>query len=484
MRKSILWIGVVLSLSVGAAFFFLAEPDLDPSVFLYPEEEGFVELHVERSDVAAAWLSEFDVVTGGSGIESLLKKHEGVLGRGAFRIGVSGTGIDRSSFHGAVEIADPSMAESVLSSLISWAEGRGIAVRSLDVTLPKNLDPLFSLEGQFGSISLALWREGTDVAVLIAEDPDTLATMASDREEAPNRNTEGDDWLRVQIPTNLVVLSGNLSSDERVSLEWGLSLDDEKATLSCWSDWADVLLSQERRDELAAMDPVPLYGEGKMVGLMSWTGSFGDMTSKLGGEVREELEPVLGDAMSIGLDENDLLGILDGRVSLSIGVAAGGILGEFPGFCLVLEGVSNGLGKRLVDMVRFLPLPFGVRRLDLPGWEGGLALDIPVTAVMAYGDGGLVIGLMRPESLNDSPDIPESLADAAGKASPHVLALDLRALSNTVEIYRDLARLSGMEPVRETMEDVGFLIAPWERVVMEPDGLDRATFFLFRRTYR
>ncbi|EFC91496.1 hypothetical protein Dpep_1470 [Dethiosulfovibrio peptidovorans DSM 11002] len=484
MRKSMLWIGVVLSLSVGSAFFFLAEPALDPGVFLCTEEEDFIELHVERFDVAAAWLSEFDFATGGSGFESLLKDHEGVLGRGAFRIGVSGTGIDRSYFHGAVEISDPSRVESALSSLTSWAEGRGITVKSLDVPLSKSLDPLFSLEGQFGSISLALWREGTDVAVLIAEDPDMLATMASDRGEPPNRKTDGDDWLRGQIPTSLMVLSGKVPSDERVSLEWGLSVDDEKATLSCWSDWADVLLSQKRRDELSAMDPVPLYGEGKMVGLMSWTGSFGDMTSKLGGEVREELGPVLGDAMSIGLDENDLLDILDGRVSLSIGVAAGGFLGDFPGFCLILEGVSNGLGKRLVDMVRFLPLPFGVRKLDLPGWKDGLALDIPLTAVMAYGDDGLAMGLMRPESLNDNPDIPESLAEAAGKASPHVLALDLRALSNTVEIYRDLARLSGMVPVREIMQDVGSLIAPWEKLVMEPDGLDRATFFLFRRTHR
>ncbi|MCF4152148.1 hypothetical protein L2W58_10095 [Dethiosulfovibrio sp. F2B] len=480
MRKSILWIGLAVSLSVGAAFFFLAGPALDPGVFLCPDKGGFVELHVERSDVAAAWLSEFDVVTGGSGIESLLKKHEGILGRGAFRVSLSGMGIDRSSFHGAVEIADPSRAESVLSSVISWAEGRGIAVRSLDVTLPKSLKPIFSLEGQVGSMSLALWGEGS--AVLIAEDPDRLATMVSERRYASNRKTEGDDWLRVQIPTNLMVLSGKVSSDERVSLEWGLSMDDEKVVLSCWSDWADMLLSQKRRDELAAMAPVPIYGEGKMVGLMSWTGSFGDMTSKLGGEVRDELGPVLGDARSIGLDEDDLLGILDGRVSLSIGVAAGGILGDFPGFYLLLEGVSNGLGRKLVDITRPLPLPFGVRRFDLSGWEGGLALDMPVTAVMAYGDEGLVVGLMRPDSLNDSPDVPKSLAEAAGKASPHVLALDLRALSNTVEIYRDLARLSGMEPVWEIMEDVGFLIAPWERAVMEPDGLDRATFFLFRRT--
>ncbi|MCF4114958.1 MULTISPECIES: hypothetical protein [Dethiosulfovibrio] len=484
MRKSILWIGIALSLSVGVVLSFLAGSALDPGVFLCLDEGGFVELHVERSDVAAAWLSEFDITTGGSGFESLLKGHEGVLGRGAFRVSLSGVGIDRSSFHGAVEIADTSRVESVLFSLIPWAEGRGIAVRSLDVTLPENLKPIFSLEGQAGNVSLALWRGGEGSVVLIAEDPYRLATMVCERRDASNRKTEGDDWLRVQIPTNLVVLSGNLSSDERISLEWGLSLDDEKATLSCWSDWADVLLSQERRDELAVMEPVPLHGEGKMAGLMSWTGSFGDMTSKLGGEVREELGPLLGDARFIGLDENDLLDILDGRVSLSLGVDAGGLLGDFPGFCLLLEGISNGLGKRLVDMARPLPLPFGIRRLDLPGWKDGLALDIPVTAVMAYGDDGLAMGLMRPDSLNDSPDVPESLAEAAGKASPHVLALDLRALSNMMDIYRDLARLSGMGSVREITEDVGFLIAPWERLVMEPDGLDRATFFLFRRTYR
>ncbi|PIE55013.1 MAG: hypothetical protein CSA35_02685 [Dethiosulfovibrio peptidovorans] len=489
MRKTIIGVVVVAGGVLAGFLAFLSGQAPNPALFLPAPKETAVEIHLEHTTQVVEALASLAQHLGLTSKEASLKKIAPALGQSAWLVNLAE---DDSHYDlwCVAEISDPEQALEVASLLAELLGEGALDMVPLEGDLPEGMSPLFRLQERSGDLCAALYRTQGRAVIVGAPSVKDLAGMIVEKERPVKRETQGPDWLRSTISaaylkkTSCVALSG----DQSVKLELGLQTNDDKVALSSWSNGASLFLSPKERQSLASMSPVSLYGGGSLVGLLAWTGienrtypSWEEVLAATSSEKLFALETVRQLMNSVDMTWDDLMHIFNRRTSVVLGTEAGGLLGNFPGGYILWEGVSSDLGRRLTGVVQTLSLPFGVAHLDVDGWDGGLSLRLPVTAVMAYGPSGLLMGILNPDGLNRSPQIPSSIEKAVVQEGPFALAVDIQELSRALDVYEKMAGLAGLPVGDLKMNTLQEKLSSWDRLVLRYEDLDRSTWILYRR---
>lgn len=479
MKKIIPLTLAFLAVLGGALFVMMSRPAPEPGVFLPYLDEGSLQLHIRRADLVMDWLLDVDEFLRSddlppSGASDLIP----FLGRGALQVGVDVLDGLSDRFFLALEVIEVPKALELSQVIRDEVVRRGGRAMPLKASLPEDMTPLFVLTKDDSDSYWGLWRRGAGSVILVSSSLQDLTSMVPEG-ELPLRWTSGPDWARLSFPHGI-------SSDvPGFSSELSLSLSDERVLLSSWNNGDEIFLSQERVEALENMEELPLYGGGELAAIAAWTGLLAKGSSRealdlfLDEEGRFIVDDLISLTEHIGLEWDEVMSALEGRMSVVLGSSASGLMGPMPGGYVLLEGVSPDIGKKIVDWVAPLNLPFGAGPLKKAGWDGGLSCRIPLTAVLAYGPEGLLAGIVDPDNLDRRPSVPERISDSVKKARHVALAVDVRRLLDVIETYRSMASFIDQDLssiLGSTME----LLSPWDRFELSTPSLGRFELSLYR----
>lgn len=480
MKKVVSLLSAFMVLLAGALFVMMSRPAPDPGLFLPSVDGGIVQVHLRRGDLAMEWLLDLDEFVRSkdlppSGLNELIP----FVGRGSLQAELDLPEGFSDRFFLALEVIEVPKAIKLSQTLKDEAVRRGWEALPLDVPLPQDIAPLFVLVRDDFKSYWGLWRRRAGSVILVASSLEDLASMVPEG-VLPVRQTSGSNWARLNLPRFA-------SSDDHrgFSSEWSLSRTDERISLSSWNNGHEVFLSRDSLSDLAEIEEIPLYGGGKLAVLAAFTGgttvSPPDeiMESLLDEKSRLLLDGWVSLAQNMGFSWEDIVAALQGRTSFVLGSNASGLMGPMPGGYVLFEGISPDLGRKIVDCLAPLNLPFGAGPLKKAGWQGGLSFKLPLTAVLAYGDRGLLAGVFDPDDIDRRPTVPERIFDSVGKARYLAFSVDVRGLLAILETYRSMASLLD-DDLASILGSFMEILSPWDKFELYTPSIGRSELLLYR----
>ncbi len=358
-----------------------------------------------------------------------------------------------------IEGVNPSDAVRVVVSRISQETGDDLTLKPFDGNLKSELDPLAIIQLPDGAPELysALWKgDGRTVLVSLSEQGlNTMLDSASgkiaslddntDLGESPSVHIRG--WVSNEIlKSELVDEDVPVYGSDPLSIEMAFFRLDNEVTGRWFSNAVDLFVDPDMEMPMISLGKdLPFLG-GKVLGFMAARLGRIDvdmLKDALKDEMPgENLDAALAQMTDLtGLTLEDILDLLDGRVSLVIGGRSRSPIGDVPGAYLQIEPdkkeVLTKVAEALPKIYALAP-PVGLRERKIPGWNVAYAMNAMASATVAVGDDRLLLGALDYEKLNEPASLPENLKAASQPEDMAVVAFSLADIREAVKEIADM----------------------------------------------
>ncbi len=267
----------------------------------------------------------------------------------------------------------------------------------------------------------------------------------------------------------------NIFSEKPVILEVSFQKDNEGWTIRSHSNAADIFMSEEQRKSCRPIRDIPEFpGGGQVIGFIH------GRTSSLD---RSRIENMLNDPRAsearlgleyfqklYGITLEDIVDLFGGSFSLVIGGKSFSPLGEIPGCYVMFQPEKEGITEKFMSIVPLLNLPFPLKQIEIPEWERVYGIDSVMGLTIACRNKQFLAGVIDPQQLLVSLEIPENMSRFMRGESYGIFALSVRRIEEELmeiskkmrPIIQDGRMDNGIRKFRETLGNVDSFIARGE----------------------
>ncbi len=354
---------------------------------------------------------------------------------------------------------DPSDAIKVVVSRISQETGDDVALKPFDGNLKDELDPLAIIQLPDGAPSLysALWK-GDGKTVLMSMSDQGLNSMldvlsgkisavsrGSRFNDNPNmyvRASISNEFLRSELEEDDVALYG---TDDMI-LELGAQRKPGEVSMRWFSNAIDLFVDPSIGSALVPLgDDLPFLG-GKVLGFAAAKFKRIDLDALLkvfSEDISREDFKLGVDQMTqaTGLTEEDILDLMESRISFVFGGRSRSPIGDVPGVFLQIEPNNKKVLKKLAEAlprIYEMAPPVGVKELKLKGWSKAYGMNAMASAMVAVGDDRVVMGALDYEKIDEPGELPAQFKELLDGDNTAVMALSLADLRNVVQEISDM----------------------------------------------
>lgn len=379
-----------------------------------------------------------------------------------------------------------SFLESFFTDLSSSMEG--FMVIPYDADLGKNATALYQIldPGTGMTVSLAIYEmkgpflllshstEGLRNMIAAAEEPSGILDL---ERELGERNS-----LYLSLDTALMknALEGeglSLHSEDPMVMEVSFSKDEQGYLMRCYSNASDIFLSSGQRKAYKPVDSLPEFPGGGSV-----TGFFHARTSGVEKQrIRKMIDDPQAGELRLGLEYidrlygislDDILDLLNGKLSIVLGGKATSLIGEIPGLFVMLEPENKDIPHKFISVLPLLNLPLTPNRMKVGKWDPVYGFASPVSITVASGEGKILAGILDPVNLDSTAVISEELAQHLKGESYGTFALSVKDLRTIVmDAYERTAPLLPGGDVQSAFERISFLLEKVDAMIAKGESL-------------
>lgn len=367
------------------------------------------------------------------------------------------------------EGTDPSEVLETLASIISQETGSDVAVESFRGDLRDDLEPLSVIKtaDEEEAVRSAVWK-GDGRTVLLARSDQDLNSMPDVLSGSVQAFSPGSRRLKARMPLYMQVSIPNgvlrseaeefdipiLGSDD-VAVELGVQKDQGEVRLFWYSNITDLLIG---RSVGKIMEPLgadlPFTG-GKVLGFAAARLARIDLDSVLNVISQDVITPeefkLETDQIAeiTGLTVDDMLDLLESRISVVLGGRTGTAIGEIPGLYLQIEPRNKDVLKKLTQVLPgFYDMisSFGFEEIELPGWISAYGMTDPIGAAVAVGESRALIGALDYSHINEPGSLSQGLKEAVDGGAGVLAVLSISDIREALHELTDEDTLDLIRP--------------------------------------
>lgn len=352
--------------------------------------------------------------------------------------------------------------------------------------LGEKVKPLYQIFDTTTGMTLSTALAGTDPCFLLLSDgTEGLRKMISAAEEPSekfqieeNLNEMNSFYLSLDTKLIKAIMESQgvpVFSEEPIVIEASFKKDNAGYTVRCYSNAAEIFLSEEQKKDYRPVNGVPEFpGGGDVIGFAHGRASTLD---------RSRLEQMLDDPQAAearlgleyfsklyGITVEDIIDLFDGRFSMVLGGLSFSPIGEIPGFYVMFQPDKEGIVEKFTSIVPLLNVPVPFKKMEISEWETVYGVDSILRFTIASSNRQLLVGLLDPGQLSAVSKMPQALDSYIEGDSYGIFGLSVKRLDSVVEklvnnagpLMKDESLKTGITKFREIFGDVDFIVARGE----------------------